>query len=284
VTCLPKKWAVGFWLGIFLLSMPYPVRADLSRGSFIPCWSAQADNAETRPITYYSIKPGDTLWAIAQRYKIPLETLLISNGLTENSLLRVGDTIKIPSSGTAIHVVSRGETIWDIARQYAVTVEAIQSLNRNKNPNQLRIGEELLIPDHAKRMVAVAPSRSKSTLTFSWPLSGTISSGYGWRKSGFHHGIDIAADAGVPFRASAGGIVSFVGYHNIYGNMIKIDHGNGLETLYGHASKIYVQKGQRVVAGQIIAAVGASGYTTGPHLHFEVRLQSIAKNPLMYLK
>lgn len=281
---MPKKWVVGFWLGIFLLIMPSPVWADLSRGSFIPCFPIHSNDAETRQMTYYSIQSGDTLWAIARKYRVPLGTLLISNNLTENTILKIGDTIKIPSSGTAVHVISRGETIWDIARKYAVTADSIQSLNRDKNPNQLKIGEELLIPDNAKRTVALAPSRSKSTLSFSWPLNGAISSGYGWRRSGFHHGIDIVADTGVAFRASAGGKVSYVGYHKIYGNMVKIDHGNGMETLYGHASKIYVKKGQRVVPGQTIATVGVSGYTTGPHLHFEIRSHGIAQNPLKYLK
>lgn len=280
---MPKRWVVGFWLGIFFISMPSPVWADLSRGSFIPCFQNYINNDATRQMTYYSIQPGDTLWTISMKYHVPLGSLLISNNLTENTILRIGQQIKIPTPGTAVHVISRGETIWDIARLYGVAVDSVRDLNQDKNPNLLKIGDELLIPENAKRMVALAPSRSKTTVIFAWPLTGPISSGYGWRKAGFHHGIDIVGDMGVPIKAAAGGTVSLVGYNSVYGNMVIIDHGNSLQTLYGHASKIYVRKGQRITQGQTVAAIGVSGNSTGPHLHFEIRVHGVATNPLKYL-
>ena len=108
-----------------------------------------------------------------------------------------------------------------------------------------------------------------------WPTSGFISSPYGLRFGGteFHQGIDIAADIGTPITATADGIVTAAGWSGSgYGNMVDIDHGNGITTRYGHASAVAVTPGERVRRGQIIAYVGSTGHSTGPHLHYVVRL------------
>ncbi|MGG7178674.1 murein hydrolase activator EnvC family protein [Clostridium paraputrificum] len=124
---------------------------------------------------------------------------------------------------------------------------------------------------------------------FIWPASGPISSKYGKRvhpitgANGFHTGIDIAAGSGAPIVASKSGTVAFSGVQSGYGNVVIIDHGGGVQTLYAHASALFVSKGQKVSRGQKIAAVGSTGNSTGPHLHFEVRINGKHTDPMGYL-
>lgn len=118
------------------------------------------------------------------------------------------------------------------------------------------------------------------------PVAGTISSRYGVSsriRVSTHTGLDIAATTGTPIKAVADGTVTCAAYTGAYGNLVKIDHGNGVETWYGHTSKMYVKVGQKVSGGDIIAAVGSTGNSTGPHLHLEIRIQGKHVNPQNYL-
>ena len=118
------------------------------------------------------------------------------------------------------------------------------------------------------------------------PISGTITSRYGVssriRKS-THTGLDIAANSGTPIKVVADGTVTFASRNGAYGNLVKISHGNGVETWYAHTSKMYVTVGQSVKAGDVIAAVGSTGNSTGPHLHLEIRVNGEHVNPQNYL-
>ncbi|NLU45262.1 MAG: peptidoglycan DD-metalloendopeptidase family protein, partial [Acholeplasmataceae bacterium] len=124
---------------------------------------------------------------------------------------------------------------------------------------------------------------------FIWPIHGEITSPYGWRTHPifgtqiFHSGIDIAADYGDPILAADSGTVVYAGWMGGYGNAVMIDHGGGLVTLYGHNTAVLVSEGQAVDKGQVIAHAGSTGYSTGPHCHFEVRLHGETVNPLSYL-
>lgn len=118
------------------------------------------------------------------------------------------------------------------------------------------------------------------------PVSGTITSRYGARESirdHTHQGLDIAAPTGTPIKATADGTVSYAGIMGGYGNLIIIDHGNGIQTYYGHCSKLYVKVGEKVTSGDTIAAVGSTGNSTGSHLHFEIRKNGQYVNPENYL-
>jgi len=121
---------------------------------------------------------------------------------------------------------------------------------------------------------------------FRLPCSGPITSGFGWRYHPIlhyrrmHTGVDIGAPYGTPIHAAAGGKVIFAGYMGGYGNVVMIYHGNQRTTLYGHCSAMLVSRGEIVEQGQVIARVGATGLATGPHVHFEVRINSIPVNPL----
>ncbi|MEM7244358.1 MAG: M23 family metallopeptidase [Acidobacteriota bacterium] len=124
-----------------------------------------------------------------------------------------------------------------------------------------------------------------------WPVHGRVTSGYQWRKDPFtgkpqfHRGIDIAAERGTPVLAPADGVITFAGRKGGYGNCVKIDHGNGRETLYGHLHKMHVEVGQVVHRADLIGEVGSTGRASGPHLHYEILEAGERVNPLKdYLK
>ncbi|MFO0387732.1 MAG: M23 family metallopeptidase [bacterium] len=139
--------------------------------------------------------------------------------------------------------------------------------------------------------VALAERSVARTLTPSMqPVNeGFVGSNFGWRhdpftgRVGMHEGLDFAAPVGTPIKAAAGGIVIVAEYHPAYGNMVDLDHGNGLTTRYAHASKLHVKLGDIVKRGQLIANVGSTGRSTGPHLHCEVRVNGEAKDPEKFL-
>lgn len=115
------------------------------------------------------------------------------------------------------------------------------------------------------------------------PSRGIVTSNYGRRYGSTHHGIDIAACYGSNIGAALDGVVDETGYNSVYGYYVKLNHGNGIETLYGHSSKILVQKGDVVKKGNTIALVGSTGNSTGPHIHFELRSNGVAINPANYI-
>lgn len=263
-----------------------PVMAALSQASFIPC-KAGKEQVAGGLIQYYCVRPGDNLWNISRSYHVDLQTLMRCNNLDSNSVLRIGQKLKMPLEQGRVHVICRGETLWDIARRYNVDLGQLQNLNPDQKASNLKIGDQIKLPRDTSRITLVAstvkPSRSITT-RFAWPLKGNITSTYGWRSSGFHHGLDIAGDLGDPVKASTGGVVSFTGYMGLYGNTVIIDHTGGMQTLYAHLQTIKVKSGDRVMRGNVIASVGSTGRSTGPHLHFEIRRGSERFDPLAYLR
>ena len=142
--------------------------------------------------------------------------------------------------------------------------------------------EQLLEEKEAKEALAIINGINISVL----PVKGTITSRYGASSSirrSTHTGLDIACPKGTDIKVVADGKVTFAQYNGSYGNLVKVDHGNGVETWYAHSSKMYVKKGQKVSAGDVIAAVGSTGNSTGPHLHLEIRINGNIVNPQKYL-
>jgi murein DD-endopeptidase MepM/ murein hydrolase activator NlpD len=123
----------------------------------------------------------------------------------------------------------------------------------------------------------------------SQPVEGPVGSGFGFRsdpitgRAALHTGLDFPAESGTPIRAAAGGVVVSAEYHPQYGYLLELDHGNGLKTLYAHTSNITVRRGDIVKRGQTVAAVGTSGRSTGPHLHFEVLVEGVPQDPARFL-
>lgn len=134
-----------------------------------------------------------------------------------------------------------------------------------------------------------APAGQGGTGQFMWPCNGPITSYYGWRThpifgtTKYHSGMDIAVDSGTPIHAADSGTIVYSGWLGGYGNCVMIDHGGGLVTLYAHNSALNVGEGQYVSKGTVVAYAGSTGYSTGPHCHFEVRLHGELTEPLNYL-
>jgi murein DD-endopeptidase MepM/ murein hydrolase activator NlpD len=281
-----KKWASSLLLCTFLLyAGSSPAMAALNQANFIPC-NASTKQIAGKPVQSYYVRPGDNLWNISRTYQVDLKTLMSINKLDQNSILRVGQKLQIPGKQARVHIISRGETLWDISRHYNVDLAELQRLNSNKQANNLKIGDQIYLPGDTARIAfseSLKPSRSIVS-RFTWPIRGTITSKYGWRDSGFHHGLDIAGNLGDPVQAAAGGVVSCTGYISLYGNTVIIDHSDGKQTLYAHLSQIKVKPGDRVARGSIIATVGSTGRSTGPHLHFEIKQGDTRDDPLAYLR
>ena len=138
----------------------------------------------------------------------------------------------------------------------------------------------------AQRRVA-APASSgggrRPASGFIWPVNGPITSGFGPRWGRLHAGVDVGVGFGTPIRAVAAGTVVYSGWLGGYGNLVVVDHGNGLSTAYAHQQRIYASVGQAVAQGESLGEVGSTGFSTGPHLHFEVRINGSAVDPLGYL-
>jgi murein DD-endopeptidase MepM/ murein hydrolase activator NlpD len=191
------------------------------------------------------------------------------------------------------HVVRPGETAYHIAHAYGVSVRRLLEANHLSDSRDLRVGQSLLIPgSYTYASLGGIEGASGSTMwsvprasrQFAWPVwSGSVTSGFGMRHGTMHDGVDIGAPIGTAVHAADTGVVVFAGKLNGYGNTVIIRHSDNYVTVYGHNSRILVSEGSPVVRGQNIAEVGTSGRTTGPNLHFEVRYDNHAYNPLSYL-
>lgn len=244
-------------------------------------------------VVTYTVQGGDTVQAIADIFGLQPTTIMWSNPAIEDApdLLRVGQkAIILPIDGV-YHTVGVSDTLVSIAEEYKVEVEAIVACEYNylEPPEYLiQAGEKLIVPGGEKPYVpkvvtaytGAIPEGARGTGLFQWPVLGTITQGY-WYG---HRAIDIGAPTGSAVLATDGGFVSFAGWTDVgYGYLIVIDHANGFATYYAHLSNIYVFVGQAVERGQVIGAVGSTGWSTGPHLHFEVRYYGTQQNPRAYL-
>ncbi len=146
------------------------------------------------------------------------------------------------------------------------------------------LGEEIEEAESVSVTEEVIINTGIGTGEFIKPLDGTFTSGYGQRWGRLHRGIDIASEIGTPIKASDDATVLFTGECGTYGLLVKLDHSNGYVTYYAHCSKINVNVGDVVSKGDIIALVGNTGNSTGPHCHFEIRYDNVPKNPLDYIE
>ncbi|WP_018086279.1 peptidoglycan DD-metalloendopeptidase family protein [Desulfurispora thermophila] len=237
---------------------------------------------------FYQVQPGETLSELAVRFDLPLESLLSINDLSDPDFLPAGQLLKIPA-GEVPYRVMPGDTLWSVARRFQVDVHDLARYNDLASADFLPAGQLLYIPasclDGGQSRYTPTGSRGTQRLdiALSWPVEGWVSSPFGLRQGRPHEGIDIAADFGEPIRAAAAGRVVFAGPRGTYGLTVIIDHGDGWQTLYAHASQLLVSEGQEVAAGETVALVGSTGRSTGPHLHLEVRKNGMPVNPARYL-
>jgi len=252
-------------------------------------------------VKQYTVLGGDTVSTIAEQFNISTNTLLWANGLGDNDYIKPGQTLKIPPVSGVIHTIASGDSVGSIARKYSVSEDSILEYNRLADASMIDIGETLVIPggkppappappkpsyssssSYASTSSNPPPNKNVSTsVRFIWPTSSHRINQY---FTYYHYGLDIDGDYSSPIYAAASGTVTTVQYLRYgYGYHVRIRHGDGTETLYGHASKIFVKPGQYVNQGQTIAMVGTTGRSTGTHLHFEIMIGGRKVNPLSYI-
>ena len=263
----------------------------------------------------YEVKKGDTWSEIAEDHGMTNKELLALNPGYDIDKLQIGEVLTLAASVPylTMTVVQQERYVEDVmydieytntdtmykgdykvtsAGQYgaADVVANVTYVNGEETERTVLSSVTLKEPVTEQRLQGTKERPTwYPTGTFRWPVSGRITSYFGGRKSpgGIgstnHKGIDIAAPKGTPVYAADGGTVTYAGWMSGYGYLVRINHGNGYETYYGHNSSLTVSVGQKVYKGQQIARVGSTGNSTGNHCHFEVRYNGVAKNPLNYL-
>ncbi len=258
----------------------------------------------------YEVQSGDTLSTIAEKYGLTTQQLVSINGLSgTDAIIRAGDVLSVTVAETQLTVVYTNQEYYEedytadtIYKEnddwYTTKSEVIQNGSaghrrvvalvnyRDDTVLSREIVKQENTVDAVPKIIEVG---TKNPPTYIWPVYGRVSSNYGGRKSPKagastnHKGIDIAVSTGTSVMATSGGRVTTAGWQSGYGYVVYIDHGNGVTSRYGHLSKILVSVGQTVSQGTVIARSGNTGNSTGPHLHFEIRVNGTAVNPLNYL-
>jgi LysM repeat protein len=285
----PEVDFAGTLGGTAVIAPLSPIPLDPSDEENVPVASVQQSKV-------YTVEEGDTIAGIASKFNISTNTILWANGLDDSEVIKAGDHITILPVSGVLHTVKSGDTISEVAAQYDVTAKDITEYNKLADSGKLSIGQKLIVPGGAVPQ-RVAPqivsgntriaSREPDGPTpdpveasgagFVWPTTTRhISQYFRWG----HTGIDIDNRSRPAIYAAAGGTVEFAGWLGGYGNLIIMNHGNGLQTYYGHNDAFYVSQGQTVAKGAAIAKMGSTGRSTGPHLHFEVRKNGRPINPM----
>jgi len=250
--------------------------------------------ASTKPrdkVESYTVKNGDTLAAIASTYGVSVDTIKWANDLTGDNL-SIGDTLKIPPVTGMVVTVAEGETVQSIAKKYKTDAQKIVNYPFNDFADldtfALNVGQTLVIPDGVQLEAAPifiaqagppVPMGGTAIGQILWPTNGIITQCPIW----YHIAFDIANNAEPGVMAATNGVVSVPPFDRYgYGNHIIVNRGDGFSTLYGHLSEIYVRTGDHVTQGQVIGRMGSTGRSTGPHLHFETRVNNALVYPTQF--
>lgn len=243
----------------------------------------------------YIVQAGDTITSIAQQFNVSVNTILWENKLGPYDIIRPGQKLTIlPTTGIS-HKIKKGDTIERLAKLYGTTQEEIKSFNNLTEGEPLEIDRALIVPGGVPYSPPkpAMPKKQPSPPTtpapakiagpgLIWPTSVyRITQYFSWR----HPGVDIAGPKGTPIYAADDGVVILVEQRSTgYGWQIMIDHENGFQTRYAHNSQNLVKVGQRVKKGEAIAAIGSTGRSSGPHVHFEIYVFGSRVNPLNYVR
>ncbi len=240
------------------------------------------------------VRPGDTLFALSETHQIALKALIQANALTAPYSLNVGQQLTLPAPN--LHRVERGESLRDVAERFRVHYQSLALLNQMGRSRRVRAGQLVLLPALARdlRDTVEAPAEPRTRVAsqptigaprFAWPLEGTLLAGYSPNDLGARStGLKIGADFGAPVRAARSGRVVYAGDGlRGYGNLLLIQHDTEWISAYAHADALFVDEGDQVGTGDIIARVGATGEAPTAQLHFEVRRSGRAVDPLSVL-
>lgn len=251
--------------------------------------SAAPEQPQT-PNATYTVGSGDTLFGISRRLGVDVAALRQVNRL-QGDVLQPGQVLKVPVAPVSEHMVQSGDTAWGVADAYGITVRELAEANPDlQDFDLLAPGQLLRLPAGARYQGSVASTMPRPVpgASYIWPARGRVSSLFGPRVNPVdgvrrtHAGIDIAANHGDDVVAARSGTVVTAGVVPGYGNTVILEHTDGTRTLYAHNSRLLVRAGQSVERGGKIALVGATGRSTGPHLHFEV-IAGGPVDPLPYL-
>lgn len=244
----------------------------------------------------YKVKPGDTLTQIAEEHDADIEELIHMNKIRNPQLIGIGLELKIPVDRK--HVVRQEDTVTAIAKKWGVSEASIKEENPSLTSaaDILYAGQILNIPEPEetwppsfspeKSTVSIASVDAASSGRFAWPVTGEVTSRFGARWGSFHRGVDIwnQKESRTPIVAAQAGEVAFSGWDRGYGNKVVLSHGAGWSTHYAHLSKRSAPEGTWLEQGDVLGYMGVTGDTTGYHLHFEIRMNGRAVDPLRYLK
>lgn len=248
---------------------------------------AQAPVAAAKTVAAggYTVKSGDSLYSIAQKHNVPVETLKQANGLT-NGAIRVGQSLTIPSAagGTTQVAAVAPQSVKPATEAPVKTASIAPNEASNVKPYTPPQASNKVIEDAEKDQSAAPSSTGISQMR--WPVRGRVLASFGQREgTSVNDGIDIMVPEGTAVKAAENGVVIYAGDGlKEFGQTVLIRHDNGLVTVYGHNSQILVQRGQKVRRGEDIAKSGMSGNAKSPKLHFEVRKNSSPVNPSKYLE
>lgn len=263
--------------------------------------------------TTYTVQQGDTFNAIAYANDMSVSDLKALNPDVDINRLMIGDVLNVKELVPVLSVQTTEHQVY--TQSIACPVEEVEDDSMYKGDTKIitqgEEGEEQVEADvtfvngyEQERTVTSTTTLKEPTTTvkavgtkekpktaskgtYKWPVSGRISSYFGGRyifgSYSYHSGLDITCSYGTSIKAADGGTVTFAGYKGSYGNLVIITHDNGVQTYYAHNSSLLVSAGDKVYQGQVIAKAGSTGRSTGPHCHFEVRVNGTAVNPLNYL-
>ena len=251
-----------------------------------------------RPVVSYTLSTRDSLSSIANYFGVSPEAIAYANGITDPAKLQAGKQIAVPPVEGALYTVATGDTVESVALKFKVDPDVIRTYNRLYfEPERFAPGERILVqgaalpalvyqtadtvmaeaekPTVIARAAAAAPPPAQRGGTLAWPVNGVITQNF-W--SG-HTGVDLAAPYGSPLASSVDGVVSATGWVAVGGLRVCITSGS-LEECYYHTGAVFVSPGQPVSKGQIVASIGMTGVTTGPHVHWETKINGAFQNPL----
>lgn len=271
--------------------------SDIIPNKYVATTTLPEDRKRTEPFEY-TVQDGDSLYTLGTRFRISVEALRYVNKLTERDSLSVGKVLVIPPVSGLVHKVAPGENLSSIASKYSVPSQAIADFNYILNSSSLKIGTELVIPGgQVPKQVVVPVFAGNTTIGNGSSAAPTPSSNYCvWVSSvriltqtfsWYHDGVDIAKPHNIsdpPLFACTEGTVTRAGWDPFgLGLHVRIDHGDGYETIYGHMNSLGVSYGQSVSRGQTIGLMGNTGRSTGPHVHFTIKYKGVPQNPLSYM-
>ena len=258
----------------------------------------------------HTVSSSDTLWSVAQRYRLSVQDIIYVNHLQAPYNLTVMQRLKLPPPTT--YTVKEGDTLYGISRTFNVSPSQVARLNKLREPYAVQVGQALDLPSARpvynpppvvrpqkvgkgkvpaqKSPVKTAALRKSSmppraSSKFMWPVDGPVISSYGSKKGGQHNdGINIKMPRGAPVRSADNGTVVYAGNElKGYGKLVLIRHADRWVTAYAHMDRILVKKGQVVRQGESIGTVGSTGSVDSPQLHFETRRGTEAINPTVHL-